>query len=108
MMLQVYDVKHIVCPSLYSNRKYDGEDVLWGKIAYYQLRVEAMQMEALKCNNTFIEESDERKPVSSYFLLRSLCVLTFLARLAGSSSTALGDTLTKCSAFSAQPSGKAS
>lgn len=37
MMLQVYDVKHIVCPSLYSNRKYDGEDVLWGKIADYQL-----------------------------------------------------------------------
>lgn len=108
MMLQVYDVKHIVCPSLYINRKYDGEDVLWGKIAYYQLRVEAMQMEALKCNNTFIEESDERKPVSSYFLLKSLCVLTFLARLAGSSSTALGDALTKCSACSAQPSGKAS
>lgn len=95
MMLQVYDVKHIVCPSLYSNRKYDGEDALWGKISDYQLWVEAMQIEALKCNNTFIEESEERKPVCFYFLLRSLCDLTFLARLAGSSSTALGDTLTK-------------
>lgn len=95
MTLQVYDVKHIVCPSLYSNRKYDGEDALWGKISDYQLWVEAMQIEALKCNNTFIEESEERKPVCFYFLLRSLCDLTFLARLAGSNSTALGDTLTK-------------
>lgn len=52
-------------------------------------------MEILKCNNASIEKSDEKKAVYSYFVLRSLCGLTFLARLAGSSCTTLGATLTK-------------